>query len=59
MSRKTSYTGAGLAIGTGIGAAIWMTVFAITGNPIFIAFTGSGTVIGLVIGAALDARKES
>jgi hypothetical protein len=56
--RKNYYTGAGLAIGTGIGGAIAMTAYAITSNPVFIAFTGVGTAFGLVFGSALDAKNN-
>jgi hypothetical protein len=52
------YAGVGLAVGTGLGAAVWMTVFAITGNPVFIAFTGTGTAFGLIIGAGIDAKNK-
>ena len=54
--KKNYYTGAGLAIGTGIGGAIAITAYAITGNPIFIAFAGVGTALGLAFGSGLDAK---
>lgn len=56
--KKNYYTGAGLAIGAGIGGAVGMIVSAITGNSVFIAFAGVGTALGLVFGATLDAKNS-
>jgi hypothetical protein len=55
--KRIYYTGAGLAIGTGIGGAIGIIIFSITGNSVFIAISGIGTALGLIFGAALDARN--
>lgn len=45
------YTGAGIAIGAGVGAAI----FAATDNP---AWIGIGAALGVVFGAGLDRRRR-
>ncbi len=58
MDRKYNYTVLGMLIGTALGGAITVPIFAITGNPIFIAFAGLGTAFGLAYGAGLD-KKQS
>ncbi|MFP4563824.1 MAG: hypothetical protein ACLFRY_11015 [Spirochaetia bacterium] len=54
---KHYYTGMGMILGTGIAGAVCMTLFILSGNPLFIPFIGLGTGLGLVFGAGIDQRK--
>ena len=54
--KKYTYAGIGMIIGTGVGGAITVIVYSITGNPIYIAFSGVGTTLGLIFGAGIDRR---
>lgn len=54
--KKNNYSVIGMLIGTGIGGGIAVTIYAITGNPVFIAFTGIGTALGLIFGAGIDKK---
>ena len=53
--KKNYYLGVGLALGTAIGGALMVVMFALTGNALWISFTGVGTIIGLIIGAGMEA----
>ncbi len=49
--RQPQLIGAGIAIGAGVGAAM----FAATDNP---AWIGIGAALGAAVGAGLDRRRE-
>jgi uncharacterized membrane protein YccC len=53
--KKNYYLGMGLALGTGIGGALMVVLFALTGNALWISFTGVGTIVGLIIGTGMEA----
>lgn len=60
MGKQSSHAGAGLAIGTGIGAALGIAIFGAEGGTTWLFFAGGGTALGLLFGAALDGRwKEN
>lgn len=54
---KHYYAGAGMVLGTGIAGAICITLFAMSGNPLFIPFIGLGTALGLIIGSGIDRKS--
>lgn len=54
--KKNYYTGAGLALGTGIGGGIAMLLYVFTNQPVFIAFAGLGTALGLAWGTTMDKK---
>jgi 4-hydroxybenzoate polyprenyltransferase len=59
IKNKNRYAGAGMIIGTGIAAAICMTLYATTQNPIYIAYIGLGTALGLIFGHAIDKSPQN
>ncbi|MDR9756034.1 MAG: hypothetical protein ACN4A7_04110 [Thermacetogeniaceae bacterium] len=56
MKKKTNYMALGLLIGTVVGGGICLTLYALTSDPIFIAFSGLGAAFGMVYGAGLDKK---
>jgi len=59
VDRKKNYhTVMGMLIGTALGGCIVIPVYAITGNPVFIAFAGLGTAFGLIFGAGIDKKQN-
>jgi hypothetical protein len=58
VKNKNRYAGAGMIIGTGIAAAICMTLYVTTQNTIYIAYIGLGTALGLIFGHAIDKKTD-
>ena len=46
-------------IGTVVGGGICLTLYALTSDPIFIAFSGLGAAFGMVYGAEMCIRDSS
>ena len=55
---KNYYLSLGMSMGTTLSAGIFITIFAISKNPVFLAFIGIGPAIGLSVGAGLYQNKE-
>jgi hypothetical protein len=56
--RKVTHTQLGMLFGIFVGGGLGVSLFAITGEVLFIAGAGAGAAIGLVLGAGVDRAQE-
>lgn len=54
---KFFYAVIGICIGTALGAILFLTLYSINNNPIFIPLIGVGTISGLILGEGIDINK--
>ncbi|MHB1295723.1 MAG: hypothetical protein ACYC4R_12090 [Anaerolineae bacterium] len=57
MEQRNKYASLFMLAGIAIGAGLGVTLFAITGNAVYIAMSGAGAGVGLAIGAGVDKSK--
>lgn len=56
--RETNHVGLGMLAGIAIGGGWGVTLFATTGNAVYLAMAGMGAAIGLLVGAGYERHRR-
>ena len=55
---ETTYASQGMLFGVALAGGLGVIIFALTNQPVFIAFAGVGAGVGLALGAGMDRAKR-